>query len=335
MNRWTRPYTRNGGVQPQALKLFPWAWLFLFLPFLAACAANPLAVDPTPEISRFQAAPEFEAIYQDLGGADILGEPITIAVELSESNLLVQYFQAARMEYDPAPGLTEAERLRFYPLGEWALAGLNRRQPWPEPATTPTRYFSETDQSVQGEFLAFYEAHQGERWLGPPISPPLDRDGRRVQYFLNGRLDWHPELPDEQQVRAGFLGQAHFDAEMSFFYPRALSQQFIPANSVTEVDVFAAVRYPVLYSGDQQLLYVTILAPDGRAVSGLNVLIEYDNGQTSRRVEMRVAEGQNMVQVPIDAQEWLPGQSADLRVSVISSRGSLLGQDNLTFQTWW
>jgi hypothetical protein len=212
---------------------------------------------------------------------------------------------------------------------------LNQQLVWPEPDPGPTRYFAETQQMVQGAFLAFYEANQGERWLGPPISPQIDRDGLRVQYFRNGRLDWHPELPADQRIQAGFLGQAHFDAEMSFVYPRALSHQFVPATSVVAVDVFATVRYPVLYAGDQQRLYVTILTPDGRSVSGLSVTVEINDGESSHQLTRMVAEGQNMIQLPLANGDWKPGHQVALRISVLSARGSLLGRDNLTYRIWW
>ncbi len=337
MNCWIRPYIDDPADNPQAIKflLFRSGWLFFSLLFWVACAPLPLVIETTPESTGLPVAPEFEAFYQRLGGREILGEPITMSFELDESGPLIQYFQAARLEYDFAPGLAETQRLQLFPLGEWALAGLNEQLAWPEPDPGPARYFAETGRSVEGAFLAFYEASHGERWLGPPISPQLDRDGLRVQYFRNGRLDWHPELPVDQRIRAGFLGQAHFDAEMRFVYPRALSQQFVAATSVIAVDVFATVRYPILYAGDQQILYVTILTPDGRSVSGSDVKVEIDDGESVRHRDVTVGGGQNMIQVPLATGDWEPGQTIELQISVLSSRGDLLGQDRLAYRIWW
>lgn len=60
-------------------------------------------------------------------------------------------------------------------------------------ASAPTGY------DVAPIFQQFYTAHGGVRIFGYPISPPVDENGRLVQYFERQRLEYHPELE-----RAGF-----------------------------------------------------------------------------------------------------------------------------------
>lgn len=69
-------------------------------------------------------------------------------------------------------------------------------------------YFPETGHSVQGPFLAYFEAHDGEALLGFPITEHFFDPHSRllVQYFQNARLEWHPENPDPYKVLPGLLG---------------------------------------------------------------------------------------------------------------------------------
>lgn len=308
---------------------------------LAACAnawTDVPAADPQP---RLAVAPEFTAFYEQFGGRRVLGEPITEPFTLEEGDPLLQYFQAVRLEYDRDPATSEAQRIRIFPLGQWALDGLRQQRLAPDVDAGPSRFFPETEQTVRGDFLAFYDANGGQWLLGPPISPELDRDGRRVQYFLNGRLDWFPELPPPQRVQMAHLGQAHFDAVMAFAYLQALREQFVPAASVTAVDVFAYVQYPTLYSDEEQLLHLTVLTPEGRSVSGLrvNAVISTADptagGRIAQIIGATLTGDQHQLHLPIDSTGIAPGQQVEISVSVFSSGGHVLGSDQVTYKTWW
>jgi hypothetical protein len=310
-------------------------FLFPVVLFLAACAREWTDAPPLVTTPSLQVAPEFEAIYDEFGGHRNFGDPITEAFVLEEDGPLLQYFQAMRLEYDRDPTVAEAKRIQLFPLGVWAMAGLTERRPAPELGGQPARYFPEAGHSVRGDFLRFYETNGGEWLLGSPLSAELDRDGRRVQYFRNGRLDLHPELPESQRVQIAFLGQAHFDAVMTFAYLETLRMQFVPAASVSSVDVFAYTQYPTLYSDDEQTLHVTVLTAEGRSVSGLRVNAQITYGATSEEISLRLTEGQNQVHLPIDTVGDFPGQRVDILVSVLSASGDVLGTDKVTFGTWW
>lgn len=303
--------------------------------FLVACAGD-LNVPTNPSSGpALPVAREFAPFYEEIGGRDLLGDPVTEAFTIEDEGPLYQYFQALRLVYDDAPGLAPGQRVSVSPLGEWALSGLSQPVAAPISEGRESRYFPQSGETVAGDFLAFYDAHHGDRLLGPPISPPLDRDGLAVQYFRNGRLDWYPELPEGQRVRLGSLGQAHFDAVMAFSYRQALSSQFVPAVTVTAVEVFAYLQHPVLYAGDQQVLYVTVFTPEGRPVSGLTIQVATSDGRVSEIQEVELKEDQNKLQLTLDAGEFLPGERIDLTVSVLSSSSNLLGSDRLSFKTWW
>jgi hypothetical protein len=74
-----------------------------------------------------------------------------------------------------------------------------------------------TPESAEGypvapAFLEFYEGHDGLTVLGAAISPELVENGVQVQYFEKGRLEYHPQLPEGNQVILGNLGETLYGA---------------------------------------------------------------------------------------------------------------------------
>ncbi len=73
---------------------------------------------------------------------------------------------------------------------------------------TDYHYFPETGHYVQGDFWAYYQrVPQAELVLGYPITEQLIRDGKRVQYFENMRLEQAPGQP----VRPTPIGQELYE----------------------------------------------------------------------------------------------------------------------------
>jgi hypothetical protein len=240
-----------------------------------------------------------------------------------------------RLEYDDAPDVVSEQRIVIFPLGEWALAGLAEVVPALTPEDAPSRYFPETDERVQGEFLAFYEAYGGEQVFGLPLSPELEEDGLRVQYFQNGRLEWQPELPRDQRVQVSHLGQAHFDAEMAFTYRRMLLAQPVPSAGLTHVDVYASIQAPILYAGDEQVIYVTVLTQEGRPVAGINAEVTVTHDSAREVLDLGPTDEQGRIEMSLDLPGVEPGDQVRLLVSVYSATGDVIGAANLSFKTWW
>jgi photosystem II stability/assembly factor-like uncharacterized protein len=176
----------------------------------------PLPVDPvaapstTARGTRYIAATHhligasFLEFYDRNGGLTAFGLPLTEAYK--EEGQMVQVFERARL-------VASAAGVSISPLGEW----LNQGQAFPTAATSagPGRYFARTHQIVSGRFLTYWQAHQGAVVLGQPISPAIqqqtsDGSGRTylVQWFENGRLEYHPELQGTAfAVSAGLVGR--------------------------------------------------------------------------------------------------------------------------------
>jgi hypothetical protein len=77
----------------------------------------------------------------------------------------------------------------------------------PEPSPLPVDTFSETGDSVQDEFLRFFNAYGGVESFGQPLTKVIIVDGWRVQYFEKGRLEFHPENEPNYRVTVGWLGE--------------------------------------------------------------------------------------------------------------------------------
>jgi len=89
----------------------------------------------------------------------------------------------------------------------WLVACSSQAQTVPALVSGETgRNFAETGFSVKGEFLPFFEIYGGVESLGNPLSEEMDVDGWWVQYFENGRLEYHPENEPTYRVTVGWLG---------------------------------------------------------------------------------------------------------------------------------
>lgn len=118
----------------------------------------------------------------------IFGYPIT--EEMAENGRIVQYFERARFEYYPELVGTPLQ----VQLGLVGLEAATGREfaGVPDPQNG-ARYFPETQHTLWGEFLGYWERRGGVTIFGYPISEAFDENGRIVQYFERARFEYHPE----------------------------------------------------------------------------------------------------------------------------------------------
>jgi len=87
--------------------------------------------------------------------------------------------------------------------------------------TANQRYFPATAHDLSGDFLAFWQAHDGASLLGMPIAEAdheQNGDGSgyyyRVQWLENARLEYHPEQSNGLYVVSlGLLGDEALQLE--------------------------------------------------------------------------------------------------------------------------
>ncbi len=288
----------------------------LFLFWLAACAPTP---GPASDPAALPVAEPFRAFYEEMGGRAVFGDVLEPAFPAPDDGRLLQYFENLRLELEPDSGAVLVSA-----LGAEIAPDVNN-MPVPEDA-----------EAIQAAFNAFYAEHQGAILFGPAISPVILEGERAVQYFRNGRLDWYPELPQGSRALPGQLGAAHFADKMAVVLPDIRDNIVVPAVNVTAVDVYASVRAPVLYSGDEQTLTIKIINQDGgESVSDLRVEAVMRFGAEERLLDLGVTQEESWVHAPLDMTDVPPGVQVDLEINVYAPGDRLVGADTVSFQTWW
>ncbi|HET8630527.1 MAG TPA: S8 family peptidase [Thermomicrobiales bacterium] len=181
-------------------------------------------VDPVPETPTrvyFAATGHtlqngFLAYWKANGGLAVFGFPISEEfTEISPTDgkpYTVQYFERNRFEYHPEFKGTPYE-VELGLLGRDLTAGRNFQPAGPPVESTDTRvYFPETQHSLSGDFLIYWENNGGLAIFGYPISEPFmevnTTDGKvyLVQYFERNRFELHPENQAPYNVLLGLLG---------------------------------------------------------------------------------------------------------------------------------
>lgn len=145
----------------------------------------------------------FLAFWKANGGIPIFGYPLT--EEFTEDGRTVQYFERARMEYYPefagSPNVIQLGQLgREYTKGRY-FVNIDFF-----PSRSDRYFFKETEHSLAGAFLRFWNENGGVRIFGYPVSEEINEEGRTVQYFERARLEYHPETPD-REVQVSDLGR--------------------------------------------------------------------------------------------------------------------------------
>jgi hypothetical protein len=273
-------------------------------------------------------APELESYYLENGAAAVFGLPRSQFYPDPETGREVQYFDRLRLEFDRANG-----EIVVTALGKWASPQPDDQILAQVPESEDALFFPESGLTVQDEFLAFYEAHGGEALFGPPITPQLDEAGRRVQYFQNARLEWHPEATLALRIRVSPLGAAHYLAEGRFTDPgraRPLESAIIERALVS-----ASVRSPTLFSGDRQVVYVTVTRPDDtRPVEGAVATLILTNGN-SKPMPMPPTDASGHTKLELPLKDIKPGHDVQVFISVESSIAKQIGEATVSFKTWW
>ncbi len=159
----------------------------------------------------------FRIAWEESGGQGMFGLPLGDAFVRPEDGIVVQYFEAAVLEYNPNHGSplpedwsrsARARRLiQPVDIGVRYIHSQGRAFPQAERVPEGGRRFSETGYSIQGEFRKFYEGSYGEWRLGAPLSEELVEEINgvpvMVQYFQRGRLEMNP---DTGVIQYGQLG---------------------------------------------------------------------------------------------------------------------------------
>src|SRR5437867_7764052 len=110
--------------------------------------------------------------------------------------------------------------LAFLACATWGLSAQAQAQ-------SSYRYFPETEHSVSGKFLAYWDQHGGLAQQGYPITQEMqetsDINGKVyiVQYFERAVFELHPENQPPYDVLLSLLGRMRYEAK----YPQGAPDQ--------------------------------------------------------------------------------------------------------------
>ncbi|RMF50265.1 MAG: hypothetical protein D6755_01380 [Anaerolineae bacterium] len=278
----------------------------------------------------------FRTFYESTPDALLLfGYPITEAFT-NEGGLEVQYFQKARFEHNPAAlsdvvQLTPLGRLLYNPYAEHI-------QPDIPVSATACHYFPDTRQNLCYDFLTYWEAHGGERYLGKPISPLEKENDRLVQYLEYARLEWHPENISKAQIVTANLGEIYFrvNGENPALL-RAIGGSFIAEQRVTRLIVNAFVTQASVSHHDEQKLYVIVRDQNKQPITNaaVDITLRYPDGTSAKYIAPKNTNQAGFTVIPIEvnaAENVIGTVEVLVRVSVSPD---LHTETSTSFRIWY
>jgi hypothetical protein len=232
----------------------------------------------------------FLEFFRTTGGLKRYGYPITDEYVDSQSGLLIQYFQNARMEWHP--GNPDPYKVQLGLLGD----ELGLRQPpipvrdIPSPADPGCQYFPETGHKVCYKFLGYWRETGGLDMYGYPIAGvTVEPNGRIVQYFQRAKMEWHPG-PEYQRIVLAPLGQIYCDYAKLDCGRRPGS---FGLGSLSAIRARASVLKSNLPDGDRQTGFVYVTDQSGKPLSGAGVtlVVHYPHGDQAFTLRPTNANG--------------------------------------------
>lgn len=150
-------------------------------------------------------AHQFYRHWMNAGGLAVIGQPISEAT--TENGKLVQYFERARLEFDPNGPLTQP--ITHGLLGREITRGRESELPFQsisKPGDMSLLYFDETRHTLGQGFRAHWEQNGGMAAFGFPISEEFKEGDKLVQYFERARFEYFPNNLEPYNIMIGLLG---------------------------------------------------------------------------------------------------------------------------------
>ncbi len=263
----------------------------------------------------------------------LFGYPIT-GQFYDPTGHLTQYFQRARFDLEDTP---QGPVVTSANLG-WMLYD-DTGQPYNIQQTGPTcRLFPATSKTVCYAFLQFYDAYQGEKYFGDPISGLEIRDGLIVQYFTKVRMEWHSNLPEGRKVKLTLLGRPAFDKyvnDPSLLNSETQSDAIFVKPKVTNITAHAFVQNALIGPGSTQVVYLIVQDQDLQPVSGVEASIKiiWPDGSVYPQKLPGSTGPDGVMQIPLTVGNFQPRQVIQLEIT--ASLGDKTSIANTWFRIWY
>lgn len=264
----------------------------------------------------------------------VFGYPVTDVMDHQFTpNVKVQYFQRARMEYDPAK--PEGQQVTLTDLGEFYYDennnGVDARV---YVSRNACRFFEDNEFPVCYLFKDFYNANEGEKFFGLPISNVREMDGRLVQYFERARMEWRPDVPG-RQVFLTDLGQIDYTLRDG---RESVVDGNIIEHSLTKAYVRVFPAKPLVGKNETQTMYIIVqnqlFAP--YAGAQVSVTLEYPNGTKTDSLSLQPTDKNGIsVMENISTAGVKPNQFVKVFVVVDPGAGNAPINATSWFRVWW
>ena len=101
------------------------------------------------------------------------------------------------------------------------------------------------------------------------------------------------------------------------------------------VAIDASVRSPILYGGEEQVLFLEVTTASGAPVAGVDVttVVNYQGRRSEAPFGRTNEQGALSGVLPLPAFE--PGNEVDVTINAYTEDGEFLGKQSLSFKTWW
>jgi len=276
--------------------------LTMFAPLVSPAAAQEWSAPRTVYID--ETGHTLDQVFLDVwreGGREMsYGYPITPEITL-ENGHIVQYLQYARFEYWPE-GDADGQQFHIGKIGEelrpisfqrsiatWTSTGMPGQNARVEqnlaiaaawlPVDAPviagnTRYVEETEHTVRGAFLAFWERTGEAGYLGNPLTEEYEAGGKTLQVFERGQLEMAPGgearmVPvgqvladkyglDQRPVAQGDLPS--YDEALFIPPPEpepavgGIAGGYVPGGGELWIDINLSTQYMVVYQGSNVVM---------------------------------------------------------------------------------
>ena len=139
----------------------------------------------------------FQGFYDRMGGADVLGDPLTARYELNGRQ--VQLFENFLLEHWPEHSGTDYE-VQPALLGVKVSGNRYFGQAQPFRDSSQAIYVPDTRQSLRLGFLSYWRNQGGADLFGHPISEEVVDDGVTAQWFQRGKLTYDADRTPAIQI---------------------------------------------------------------------------------------------------------------------------------------
>ena len=288
---------------------------------------------------------QFLEYFRAKGEIEIFGYPLTEAFDdPAHGGLYVQYFQNARMELHPDPenGYQVLLGLLVDEL-EYAFPPATPDQ-IPASNSATHHYFAETQHVVSYAFLDAFRDKGGLEIFGYPRSEFMYEDGRIVQYFQRGRMEWHPKNNPDNLIRLTNVGETYlerFEVPAPYQQPlkpgglgtdNAQSSQSSDASAVIALQVSASVWRAIIGPDSHQTVYVHVTSQQEQPVEGASVAAMVHYPGRTQGLEFPVTSNRGFTKVTFEPFPSPPGQNVVVEVTALYQ--GLTDSTETSFQRW-